>query len=75
MNVSVVVPLFNEAESLPELTSWIQRVCTQHHLGYEIWLVDDGSTDDSWEVILQLKQQNTAIKGINFREIMAKVLH
>ena len=51
MDISVVVPLFNEDESLPELTAWIDQVMTDHHFSYEIVLVDDGSTDKSWEVI------------------------
>ncbi|HPT53227.1 MAG TPA: glycosyltransferase, partial [Bacteroidales bacterium] len=51
MNISIVVPLFNEEESLPELSAWIHRVCEQHSLTYEIIMVDDGSTDRSWEII------------------------
>lgn len=66
LDISVVVPLYNEQESLPELSAWIDRVAQSNHLSYEIIMVDDGSTDDSWEVIEQLKEQYTAIKGIRF---------
>ena len=66
MDVSIVVPLFDEAESLPELCAWIQRVVTEHRLTYEIILVDDGSTDSSWQVIEDLRQGNPNIKGIKF---------
>ena len=66
MDVSIVVPLFDEAESLPELCAWIQRVATEHRLSYEIVLVDDGSTDSSWQVIEELRQSNPNIKGIKF---------
>jgi len=67
MDISVVVPLFNEEESLPELTSWIQRVADENKYSYEILLVDDGSNDRSWEVIENLALANPAIKGIKFR--------
>lgn len=66
LDISVVVPLYNEQESLPELSAWIDRVVQSNHLSYEIIMVDDGSTDDSWEVVEQLKEQYTAIKGIRF---------
>ena len=66
MDVSIVVPLFDEAESLPELCAWIKRVATEHRLSYEIVLVDDGSTDSSWQVIEELRQSNPNIKGIKF---------
>ena len=72
MDISVVVPLYNEAESLPELCSWISRVMNDHAFSYEIILVDDGSSDDSWEVIEQLKSQNPAIVGIKFRRNYGK---
>lgn len=67
MDISVVVPLFNEEESLPELTSWIQRVADENKYSYEILLVDDGSNDRSWEVIENLASANPSIKGIKFR--------
>jgi Glycosyltransferases involved in cell wall biogenesis len=72
MDISVVVPLFNEEESLPELTSWIDRVMATHHFSYEIILIDDGSTDGSWELIEQLCLQNPYIKGIKFRRNYGK---
>ena len=72
MDISVVVPLYNEAESLPELCSWISRVMNDHAFSYEIILVDDGSNDDSWEVIEQLKSQNNCIVGIKFRSNYGK---
>ena len=66
LDISVVVPLYNEQESLSELTSWIDRVAKDNNLSYEIIMVDDGSTDDSWDVVEQLKEQFPAIKGIRF---------
>ena len=58
LDISVVVPLYNEAESLPELTAWIDRVARGEGLSYEIILVDDGSDDGSWEVIERLKSRS-----------------
>jgi glycosyltransferase involved in cell wall biosynthesis len=72
MNISVVVPLYNEVESLPELTSWIDRVMAENNFTYEVILVDDGSTDGSWELIEQLCSQNPSIKGIKFRRNYGK---
>jgi glycosyltransferase involved in cell wall biosynthesis len=72
VEISLVIPLFNEEESIPELTDWIHRVCTQHAFTYEIILIDDGSTDRSWEVIRQLAQNNPAIRGISFRRNYGK---
>ncbi|MBW8325493.1 MAG: glycosyltransferase family 2 protein [Prolixibacteraceae bacterium] len=72
MDISVVVPLFNEAESLPELTSWIGRVMQTNNFTYEVILIDDGSTDGSWELVEQLSQQNPCIKGIKFRRNYGK---
>lgn len=66
MDISVVVPLFNEEESLPELTAWIDRVMQAHNFTYEVWMIDDGSTDQSWEVVKQLRAQNPNLKGISF---------
>lgn len=72
MDISVVVPLLNEAESLPELATWIERVMEENSFTYEIIMVDDGSTDDSWEVIEQLRSSNHNIKGIKFRRNYGK---
>jgi len=72
MDISIVVPLYNEDESLPELTAWIAKVMNENNFSYEIILVDDGSTDTSWEVIESLKLQNDAIKGIKFRRNYGK---
>jgi glycosyltransferase involved in cell wall biosynthesis len=72
MDVSIVVPLFNEEESLPELCAWIDRVVTANNLTYEIILIDDGSTDDSWQVIEQLIDGNDCIKGIKFQRNYGK---
>lgn len=72
MDLSIVVPLFNEEESLPELCDWIHRVCTKHFFSYEVILVDDGSTDNSWQVIQQLRQENQRIKGIKFQRNYGK---
>ncbi|SDG50001.1 Glycosyltransferase involved in cell wall bisynthesis [Pedobacter terrae] len=72
MDISVVVPLFNEDESLPELTAWIDKVMNENNFSYEIILVDDGSTDRSWAVIEELRLQNSAIKGIKFRRNYGK---
>lgn len=72
MDISVVVPLYNEEESLPELTGWIKKVMDNHHYSYEIVLVDDGSNDNSWQVIESLLAQNSCIKGIKFRRNYGK---
>lgn len=72
MDISIVVPLFNEEESLPELTAWIKRVMDTHQLSYEVILVDDGSTDRSWEIIRQLRAQNPQIRGIKFQRNYGK---
>ena len=75
MNLSIVVPLFNEDESLPELAAWIHRVCTEQfdrNFQYEIVMVDDGSTDRSWDVIQQLSTENQAVRGIRFRRNYGK---
>ncbi|WP_231489970.1 glycosyltransferase family 2 protein [Pedobacter sp. Leaf170] len=72
MDISIVVPLYNEDESLPELTAWIAKVMNENGFSYEIILVDDGSTDKSWEVIESLKLQNDSIKGIKFRRNYGK---
>ncbi len=66
LDISVVVPLYNEAESLPELVAWIDRVAQENSLSYEIIMVDDGSSDSSWAVIEELRKQNEAIRAISF---------
>ena len=72
MDISVVIPLYNEAESLPELTAWIDRVMTDNGFTYEVIMVDDGSTDNSWQVIQDLAQDNPSIHGISFRRNYGK---
>ena len=72
MNISVVIPLFNEEESLPELCAWIQKVMDENGFSYEIILVDDGSTDESWAVIEQLRVAHSCIKGIKFQRNYGK---
>ena len=72
MDVSLVIPLLNEAESLPELTHWIHDVCQRQGYAYEIIFVDDGSTDNSWEVIESLRQQYMQVKGIRFQRNYGK---
>ncbi len=72
MDLSIVIPLLNEAESLPELTTWIARVMDANNYSYEIIFVDDGSTDDSWQVILVLRAQNPHVKGIKFQRNYGK---
>lgn len=66
MDISVVVPLYNEAESLPELEEWINRVMTENGFSYEIIFVNDGSTDNSWSIIQNLRKKNPAVHGISF---------
>ena len=72
MDISVVVPLLNEAESLPELEAWIRRVMDEHGFSYEIVFVDDGSTDNSWAVIQQLSEGNPNVRALRFRRNYGK---
>lgn len=72
MDISVVVPLYNEAESLPELEQWIERVMRDNGFSYEILFINDGSTDNSWEVINSLAAKNPAVKGVSFRRNYGK---
>lgn len=72
MNISVVIPLLNEAESLPELYDWITRVMQTNQFTYEILFVDDGSRDDSWAIIANLSQQDSNVKGIRFQRNFGK---
>ena len=72
MDISVVIPLLNEDESLPELTAWIDEVMRKQGYDYEILFVDDGSTDSSWQVITALKEKYPRVKGIKFRRNYGK---
>ncbi len=72
MDISIVVPLFNEDESLPHLAEWIDRVMKEHGFSYEVIMVDDGSKDRSWEVIEQLHRENPCYKGVKFRRNYGK---
>lgn len=72
MDISILIPLFNEEESLPELCDWIKKVVTENNFSYEIILVDDGSTDQSWSVIENIRKQNNAVKGIKFQRNYGK---
>jgi len=73
MNISLVIPVYNEEESLPHLMKWISRVMVEHHLSYEVLFIDDGSSDSSWDVINSLsKEYNNTIKGIRFRRNYGK---
>ncbi len=72
MDVSIVIPLYNEDESLPELSDWIVRVVTEHNLSYEVILADDGSTDNSWEVVKEIAAGNPNFKGIRFQRNYGK---
>ena len=71
-DISVVVPLYNEDESIAELYGWIDRVMNEHHFGYEVIFVNDGSTDRSWEVISELSAEHEEVKGIKFRRNYGK---
>lgn len=71
-DISVVVPLFNEDESLPELAEWIDRVMVENNFSYEVLFVDDGSKDNSWEVIEKLSAENSSLKGIKFQRNYGK---
>ena len=70
--ISIVVPLFNEAESLPVLSEWINKVMVENSFSYEVIMVDDGSNDGSWDVIEQLASENASVKGIKFRRNYGK---
>lgn len=71
-DVSLVIPLLNESESLPELSAWIRRVCREAGLNYEIIFIDDGSSDNSWNEIVKLKQEDPSVRGIRFRRNYGK---
>lgn len=70
--VSIVIPLYNEEESLRELFDWIKKVCTEHSLSYEVIMVDDGSTDGSWQVIERLAADHPEVRGLSFRRNQGK---
>jgi glycosyltransferase involved in cell wall biosynthesis len=72
MDISIVIPLLNEADSLPELVTWIDKVCQENKLSYEVIMIDDGSTDESWDVISDLQQKHDTIRGIKFRRNYGK---
>lgn len=72
MDISIVIPLFNEAESLPDLYEWLHRVLTEHQYSYEIIFISDGSTDNSWEIIEDLHQKDEQVVGIKFRRNYGK---
>lgn len=72
VDISIVVPLYNEEESLPELLEWIHRVMTEHNFSYEVVMVDDGSTDTSWQVVESLSQQYPQVRGIKFQRNYGK---
>ncbi len=72
MDISVIISLLNEAESIPELVSWIQRVMAENQFSYEILMIDDGSTDNSWQLIEEMHRQDERVKGIRFRRNYGK---
>ena len=72
MDISVVIPLYNEEESIPELFSWIERVMNEYNFSYEVIFISDGSTDRSWELISGLKEKSDHVKGIKFRRNYGK---
>jgi glycosyltransferase involved in cell wall biosynthesis len=72
MDVSVVIPVYNEEESIEELTGWIVKVCTSNNLTYEIIFVDDGSSDSSWKIIRRIASENSQVKGLRFRRNYGK---
>ena len=72
MDISVVIPLYNEEESIAELFGWIERVMDEHHFSYEVIFISDGSTDRSWDIIEELHQRSECVKGIKFRRNYGK---
>ena len=72
MDLSVVIPLYNEEESIPELFQWIDRVMKDNQFSYEVIFVNDGSTDSSWKIIEELKEKYPFVKGIKFRRNYGK---
>lgn len=72
MDISVVIPLYNEEESLKELNDWIVRVMQSNHFSFEIIYIDDGSSDDSWQIVQKLSEKSSTVKGIRFRRNYGK---
>lgn len=72
MDISIVIPLLNEAESLPELHAWIRKVLTKENLSHEIIFIDDGSTDDSWQILQEVSRENPEVKAIRFQRNYGK---
>ena len=72
IDLSLVIPLFNEEESLSELANWVKEVCEKHDISYEVLFINDGSNDSSWDVISSLSKTNSHIKGISFRRNYGK---
>ena len=73
MDISVIIPAFNECESLPELSAWIARVMQEHGYSYEVVFVDDGSTDATWDTVRQLSAADDHVHGIRFRRNYAQI--
>lgn len=72
MDLTIVVPAYNEAESLPELAEWIERVCTGSSIGYELIIIDDGSSDGTWDAVKRISAANNRVKGVRFRRNYGK---
>ena len=72
LQLSICIPLYNEAESIPELNTWIATVMKKHNFSYEVIFVDDGSTDDSWDIVEELSKKDSALRGIKFRRNYGK---
>lgn len=72
MDISLVIPVYNESESLGELIDWVDRVMVTNKFSYEVWFIDDGSTDSTWEVIKEIQRKNNNVKGVQFRRNYGK---
>ena len=72
MDISVIVPLYNEEQSLPELEAWINRIMVENNYTYEVIMIDDGSTDNSWAIVQELHAMNSVVKGIRFQRNYGK---
>ena len=72
MDISVIIPLYNEEESIGELYKWIERVMDENHFSYEVIFISDGSTDRSWQIITELKSESEHVHGIKFRRNYGK---